>query len=105
MDGQPRLVHRMPVFLLMVAALILAAVLGVWNAQQSSGADGGRTLQTDLMNHNKNDAKDGCPNDGNAGRGNDNKGPNGGCRQHPPAGQYGQACNNPGKGRPPFCNN
>ena len=90
MDGQPRLVHRMPVFLLMVAVMLLAAVFGVLYAQQSSGADGARTLQTDLMTHNKNDGKDACPNDGNAGKGNDNKGPNGGCKPHPPAGQYGK---------------
>lgn len=99
MHAQRRLVPRIPVLLLVMAAVIVAAVLGVWSTTQFGGADEGRILSTDLMNHNKNDGRDGCGNDGNAGRGNDN----GGCRQHPPAGQYGRACNNPGKGQPPFC--
>ena len=74
--------------ILAVAITLLLAVGGLW-AQRSASNDGVAQIQSELFNHNKNDGKDNCPNDGNAGKGNDNKGPNGGCRPHPPTGGYG----------------
>lgn len=99
MDERPRFITRTPVFLLTVMALLLAAIFGVGLAQRNAGAsDPAETIQTDLLNHNPNDGKDNCPNDGNAGRGDDNKGPNGGCKSHPPHGEYGEAGNNGNNG-------
>ena len=75
---------------IVVALLLVSAVL--WIQTQSVGQSPA-TIDADLLNHNKNDGKDNCPNDGNAGKGNDNKGPNGGCRVHPPGGGYGSIPN------------
>lgn len=86
-----RFITRVPVFTITVAALILAAVLGIYFQQSAIGGDStNKSISVDLMDHsgNPNDGKDNCPHDGNAGGGNDNKGPNGGCR--PPKGQYGK---------------
>ena len=72
-------------------AIIMTAILaagGLWVQTQTSG-DSRQSIEADLLTNNKNDGKDGCANDGNAGRGNDDKGPGGGCRQHPPTGPYG----------------
>ena len=92
--GERRLV-RVPVFLIVIAALVIAATVGIYLQQAATSGPSAQTIQADLLNHNPNDDKDNCPNDGNAGKGNDNKGPNGGCREHPPRGQYGK-----GKGKP-----
>lgn len=78
-----------------LSAIVVALLLvsgGLWVQAQSRG-DAPATIDADLLNHNKNDGKDNCPNDGNAGKGNDNKGPNGGCRPHPPGGGYGSIPN------------
>lgn len=78
-----------------LTAIVVALLLvsgGLWIQTQSAG-DKTATIDADLLNHNKNDDKDTCPNDGNAGKGNDNKGPNGGCRPHPPGGGYGSIPN------------
>ena len=108
-----RLIDRVPVFTITIAALVIAALLGIYMQQGAVGGESRDYLSVDLTDHNKNDGKDGCPQDGNAGSGNDDKGPGGGCR--PPHGQYGQgpgngnngnngnACTHRGKGRPPFC--
>lgn len=79
----------------MLTAIIVALLLvsgGLW-VQARSVSESPATIDADLLNHNKNDGKDSCPNDGNAGKGNDNKGPNGGCRTHPPGGGYGSIPN------------
>ena len=66
------------------------------------GSDSKSYLEIELTDHGgPSDAKDNCPHDGDAGTGNDNKGPGGGCK--PPRGQYGKACNKPGQGRPKNC--
>ena len=93
--GDRRLL-RVPVMMILIAAVVIATAVGMFVQQQGAiNNSGDRRIQTDLLNHNKNDGKDGCPNDGNAGKGNDNKGPNGGCREHPPTGGYGKP-----KGKP-----
>ena len=78
---------RVRILTAIIVALLLVAG-GLWVQTQSLG-NSPATIDADLLTHNKNDGKDNCPNDGNAGKGNDNKGPNGGCREHPPHGQYG----------------
>lgn len=87
-----RLIDRIPVFTITIAALMIAALLGIYFQQASVGEESRDGISVDLIDHNKNDGKDGCPEDGNAGKGNDNKGPNGGCR--PPHGEYGNAGGN-----------
>ena len=83
---------RRPVVAL-VALLVMILGLVAGCAASNKLNPGPRGLQAELLSHNKNDGKDACPNDGNAGKGNDNKGPNGGCREHPPAGGYGNLSN------------
>ena len=90
-----RRVLRVPVMMILIAAVVIATAVGIFVQQQSALNSGDRRIQADLLNHNPNDDKDNCPNDGNAGKGNDNKGPNGGCREHPPHGGYGKP-----KGKP-----
>ena len=75
-----------------LTAIIVALMLvsgGLWMQTQSIDRTPA-TIEAELLDHNKNDGKDNCPNDGNAGSGNDNKGPGGTCRPHPPNGQYGK---------------
>jgi hypothetical protein len=73
-----------------LAMLLLVAVLGaaVYFTAVKSDPSGPRMLNVQLLN--KNDGKDNCPNDGNAGKGNDGK-----CQ--PPSGEYGSANPNDGK--------
>ncbi|HEY7876257.1 MAG TPA: hypothetical protein VIG64_14170 [Actinomycetota bacterium] len=70
-------------------AVMLLGLVAVYAASSKSDPGAKGLSSVELLSHNKNDGKDACPNDGNAGKGNDNKGPNGGCRQHPPTGNYG----------------
>jgi hypothetical protein len=67
--------------------VVLLGLIGATLAQRST-TPAPRGISAELLT-NKNDGKDNCPTDGNAGKGNDNKGPNGGCR--PPKGEYGKA--------------
>lgn len=89
-----RLIDRIPVFTITIAALMIAALLGIYFQQASVGEGSRDTLSVDLMDDsgNPNDGRDACPHDGNAGGGNDNKGPGGTCR--PPQGQYGKTGGN-----------
>jgi len=77
---------RVPVVMLVIVAMFIAAALGVYVTQMQDSSREAPFYE--LIDHsgNKNDGKDNCPHDGNAGKGNDNKGPNGGCR--PPKGEY-----------------
>ena len=93
---------RRPILFLIIATLVVAAAVGFYTSQAD---DLGRAIQTELTDHNQNDGEDECPNDGNAGSGND-----GDYKEHPPAGDYGgppggqgNPCNHHGRGRPPFC--
>jgi hypothetical protein len=86
--------RRASVWLVIFAVAMLAAFGAYLAVQQGSPAES--AIGVDLLDHNKNDDKDDCPNDGNAGKGNDDKGPGGGCREHPPRGEYG---NGNGNGR------
>jgi hypothetical protein len=71
-----------------LAILMLAiAATAVYVASSSDGPGGPRTFNAELLN--KNDGKDNCPNDGNAGGGND-----GNCA---PSGSYGNVNPNDGK--------
>ena len=79
---------RKPVVAIAALLVMLAGLIAGYTATRQSGP-GTRGLSVELLSHNKNDGKDACPNDGNAGKGNDNKGPNGGCKPHPPTGGYG----------------
>lgn len=89
-----RIIDRIPVFTITIAALMIAALMGIYFQQASVGGESKDGMSVELLDHsgNPNDAKDACPHDGNAGKGNDNKGPNGGCR--PPKGEYGNAGGN-----------
>jgi len=83
-----RRITSVPIMFLIIVALLLAAAFGVYASQAQ---DSDRALgELELLDHsgNPNDDKDDCPHDGNAGGGNDDKGPNGGCR--PPKGEYGR---------------
>jgi hypothetical protein len=73
-----------------LAMLLLVAVLAtaVWMMSANTDPSGPRTLNVQLLN--KNDGKDNCPTDGNAGKGNDGK-----CQ--PPTGSYGSVNPNDGK--------
>ena len=97
-------VHRglRPTMMVAVAAVLL--LLGSVLIAQSERPDAGNSdssqsaIDLEFQSHNKNDGKDNCPNDGNAGKGNDNKGPGGGCKSHPPnSGGYGNPNKNDGK--------
>jgi hypothetical protein len=57
-----------------LAVMILGLVAGYASMAPSAPS---RSFDAELLSHNKNDGKDACPNDGNAGKGNDDKGPNG----------------------------
>jgi hypothetical protein len=78
--------HRMALWF----AVLLLAVIGAIVAFQMTtrGSTGPQVLHGQLLKDNKNDGKDNCPTDGNAGKGNDTKN-NGGCV--PPKGEYGKA--------------
>lgn len=78
---------RKPIVAAVALVVMILGLVAGYAAMSPSAPSKGITAE--LLSHNKNDGKDACPNDGNAGKGNDNKGPNGGCRQHPPAGGYG----------------
>jgi hypothetical protein len=88
-QGNTKGVLRLPIVLAILMGLALVAAAGVW-IQKQMADDGVTKIEANLLDHNKNDDKDNCPNDGNAGKGNDDKGPNGGCREHPPHGGYGK---------------
>jgi hypothetical protein len=79
---------KRPVVAVVALAVMILGLVAAYAATTRSEPSP-RGLSVELLSHNKNDGKDACPNDGNAGKGNDNKGPNGGCRQHPPTGGYG----------------
>jgi hypothetical protein len=66
----------------------MAAIATVIAFQMASGGSSNPRLLHGNLLVNKNDGKDNCPTDGNAGKGNDTKGPNGGCV--PPKGEYGK---------------
>ena len=73
---------------LLIVAMIAA---GVWFVgAKTSSQSGVRSLQAQLLT-NKNDGKDNCPNDGNAGKGNDSR-----CQT--PGGGYGHV-GNPNDGK------
>ena len=77
---------------IVVAVALLVVLLALAATVASRPATPGpRGISAELLT-NKNDGKDNCPTDGNAGKGNDDKGPNGGCR--PPKGQYGKVGGN-----------
>jgi hypothetical protein len=78
---------RKPIVAAIALAVMILGLIAAYASMTPSAPS--RGLHAELLSHNKNDGKDACPNDGNAGKGNDNKGPNGGCREHPPAGGYG----------------
>lgn len=80
---------RKPVVAAIALFVMIAGLVAAYATMRPSDS-AGPSLQVELLSHNKNDGKDACPNDGNAGKGNDNKGPNGGCREHPPTGGYGK---------------
>lgn len=92
-----RLIDRIPVFTITIAALMIAALLGIYFQQASVSGTSKDYISVDLTDHsgNPNDGKDACPHDGNAGKGDDTKGPGGSCK--PPKGTYGR----PGPNRPP----
>lgn len=79
---------KRPVVATIALVVMIVGLIAAYAAVAPSDP-GDRSLKVELLSHNKNDGKDACPNDGNAGKGNDDKGPNGGCRQHPPTGGYG----------------
>ena len=72
-----------------VMLIVAIAALGIWMVNNNSGDDGPRSVNVQLLN--KNDGKDNCPNDGNAGTGNDG-------RCQPPGGGYGNV-GNPNDGK------
>ena len=76
--------RKMSIWLAILAVALVAGWVGFQAASGNSPADIGGKRGIQLLN--KNDGKDNCPFDGNAGTGNDTKGPNGGCR--PPKGNY-----------------
>ena len=102
---------RIAILTVVLAMGLLTILLALQLPGNDSGlSDGTQGLQgIQLLTHNKNDDKDNCPNDGNAGTGDDDKGPGGGCKSHPPQGSYGNpespgnSCTHKGKGKPPHC--
>ena len=81
-----RMIDRVPIFTLMIAALIAAAVIGIYlqHSRTASGTD----LRGDLMRSERKPATQACENASDRGR-ERGKAFQEGCEEKPPKGKYG----------------